>query len=77
MLPILARQVHLDFHTSEHIPDVGARFDKRQWQEALKLGRVNWFKVFATCHQGWSFYPTQFGATHPTLKFDVLGAQIE
>ncbi len=21
------RQIHLDFHTSEHIPDVGAEFD--------------------------------------------------
>lgn len=76
MLPILARQVHLDFHTSEHIPDVGARFDKRQWQEALKLGRVNWINVFAKCHHGWSYYPTQVGAMHPTLGFDLLGAQI-
>lgn len=77
MLPILARQVHLDFHTSEHIPDVGGRFDKRQWQEALKLGRVNWINIFAKCHHGWSYYPTQVGAMHPTLKFDLLGAQIE
>ena len=77
MLPILARQVHLDFHTSEHIPDVGARFSKQQWQEALKLGRVNWINIFAKCHHGWSYYPTQVGAMHPTLKFDLLGAQIE
>ena len=77
MLPILARQVHLDFHTSEHIPDVGARFSKAQWQEALKLGRVNWINIFAKCHHGWSYYPTQIGAMHPTLTFDLLGAQIE
>ncbi len=77
MRPILARQVHLDFHTSEHIPDVGARFDKRQWQEALKLGRVNWINIFAKCHHGWSYYPTRVGAMHPTLTFDLLGAQLE
>ncbi len=77
MRPILARQVHLDFHTSEHIPDVGARFDKQQWQEALRLGRVNWINVFAKCHHGWSYYPTRIGAMHPALRFDLLGAQLE
>jgi hypothetical protein len=77
MLPILARQIHLDFHTSEHIRGVGSRFDKTQWQEALKLGRVNWINIFAKCHHGWSYYPTQVGAMHPTLAFDLLGAQIE
>ena len=77
MRSILARQVHLDFHTSEHIPDVGSRFNKLQWQEALKLGRVNWINIFAKCHHGWSYYPTEVGAMHPTLKFDLLGAQIE
>ena len=47
MLPLPARQIHLDFHTSEHIPDVGSRFDKRQFQEALQLGHVNLINVFA------------------------------
>jgi hypothetical protein len=77
MLPILLRQVHLDFHTSEHIPAVGAAFDKQQWQEALRLGHVNWINLFAKCHHGWSYYPTQVGAVHPALAFDLLGAQIE
>jgi len=77
MLPILARQIHLDFHTSEHIPNVGSRFDKAQWQAALKLGRVNWINIFAKCHHGWSYYLSQIGAIHPTLGFDLLGSQIE
>ena len=77
MQPMLARQIHLDFHTSEHIPGVGSRFSKAQWQEALKLGHVNWINIFAKCHHGWSYYPTQVGAMHPTLEFDLLGAQIE
>ena len=29
------RQVHLDFHTSEQIPNIGAQFDKKQFQSAL------------------------------------------
>jgi hypothetical protein len=72
-----ARQVHLDFHTSEHIPGVGSRFSKKQFQEALQLGRVNWINVFAKGHHGWSFYPTKVGAVHPTLEIDLLGQQIE
>ena len=34
------RQVHLDFHTSPHIPAIGAKFDKKQWQDALKKAHV-------------------------------------
>ena len=26
MPPVPTRQIHLDFHTSEHIPGVGSRF---------------------------------------------------
>ncbi len=73
-LPI--RQVHLDFHTSEHIPEVGARFSKEQWQQALQLGRVNSINIFAKCHHGWSYYPTTVGQPHPTLRRDLLGEQI-
>lgn len=76
MNQVPARQVHLDFHTSEHIPDVGARFAKKQWQQALKLGQVNSINIFAKCHHGWSYYPTRIGNVHPTLKRDLLGEQI-
>jgi hypothetical protein len=74
--PIPSRQVHLDFHTSEHIPDVGSRFNKENWQQALKLGHVNWINIFAKCHHGWSYYPTKIGRQHPTLKIDLMGEQI-
>ncbi len=70
------RQVHLDFHTSELIPGIGERFDKSQWQAALRSGHVNHINIFAKGHHGWSYYPTQVGHTHPNLKFDLLGAQI-
>ena len=71
------RQIHLDFHTSEHIPDIGAAFDKGQFQEALKMGKVNLINVFAKCHHGWSYYPTKIGSPHPNLTIDLLGGQIE
>ena len=38
------RQVHLDFHTSGQIPDIGGRFSKEQFQAALKIGHVDSIK---------------------------------
>ena len=72
-----SRQVHLDFHTSEFIPGIGEKFNKKQFQEALKLGHVNQINIFAKCHHGWSYYPTEVGTEHPNLKFDLLGAEME
>lgn len=71
------RQVHLDFHTSEKIPNIGSEFSKEQFQEMLKVGHVNSITVFSKCHHGWSYHPTKVGTMHPELKFDLLGAQIE
>lgn len=71
------RQVHLDFHTSEHIPDVGARFDATAFAERLSAGKVESVVLFAKCHHGWSYYDTQVGARHPTLGFDLLRAQVD
>lgn len=71
------RQIHLDFHTSEHVPNVGGRFDKRQFQEALQLGHVDSVTVFSKCHHGWAYHPSKANEIHPTLTCDLLGAQIE
>ena len=70
------RQVHLDFHTSEFVP-VGDKFSKEQFQSALKAGDVDSITVFSKCHNGWSYHPTEANEMHPTLKFDLLGAQLE
>jgi hypothetical protein len=35
------RQIHLDFHTSEHCPSVGADFDEESFIRCLKMGHVN------------------------------------
>lgn len=71
------RQIHLDFHTSELIPDVGADFDPDEFADRLATARVNWVTLFAKCHHGLSYYPTKAGTMHPALKFDLLGGQIE
>ena len=74
--PLPRRQVHLDFHTSEHIPEIGAAFSEEEFQAALRLGRVNSVTLFAKCHHSWSYYPTQVGRPHPNLATDLLGRQI-
>ena len=71
------RQVHLDFHTSPEIDNIGAEFDKNQWQNALKTGHVNSITCFATGHHGWSYYDTKIGKKHPHLSFDLLRAQFD
>ncbi|WP_106769282.1 beta-galactosidase trimerization domain-containing protein [Paenibacillus faecalis] len=71
------RQVHLDFHTSEHIMDIGTKFDKAQFQEMLQLGHVDSITVFSKCHHGWAYHPSEANEIHPHLHFDLLGAMIE
>ena len=70
------RQVHLDFHTNGTLP-VGNKFSEEQFIEALKIGHVNSITVFSKCHHGWSYHPTKVNEMHPTLQFDLLGAQLE
>jgi hypothetical protein len=71
------RQVHLDFHTSPLIPDVGVDFDPEEFAKTLKSAYVNSITVFAKCHHGMSYYPTKVGVMHPSLKRDLLGEMVE
>jgi len=71
------RQVHLDFHTGPAIPEIGARFNKKQFQEALTVGHVDSITCFSSGHHGWSYHPTEVGRMHPNLEFDLLAAQME
>lgn len=79
MRKLPARQVHLDFHTSPLIPGVGSKFDKQHFQKCLKEGNVNSITVFAKCHHGYCYYPTQIGTQHPTMTpgFDLTGAMMD
>lgn len=70
------RQVHLDFHTSEFIEDVGRDFRKTDFIAALRRGHANSVTAFAKCHHGWSYYPTKVGHPHPHLKRNLLGEMV-
>ncbi len=71
------RQIHLDFHTSDYLPEVGKNFSKEQFQAALQTANVDAINIFGKGHHSWSYYPTKVGKMHPNLEFDLLGAQIE
>jgi len=73
------RQVHLDFHTSEHIANVGSRFDPEKFADTLVSAKVNSINCFARCHHGWMYYESkQFSERiHPTLERDLLREQIQ
>ena len=71
------RQIHLDFHTSEKIPSVGAKFSKAQFQEMLKRGQADSVTLFSKCHHGLTYHETKVGVRHPQLMCDLLPLQME
>lgn len=73
------RQVHLDFHTSEYITEIGAQFDPDEFAEALKKARVNSINCFGRCHHGYIYYDSQKfpERRHPHLSRNLLVEQIE
>lgn len=72
------RQIHLDFHTSEHIPNVGADFNPDDFVATLKAAHVDSVTLFAKCHHGWSYYQTAVGRPHPNLmRPDLLGDMVK
>ncbi|MEC7288001.1 MAG: hypothetical protein VXU42_04850, partial [Verrucomicrobiota bacterium] len=77
LAPIGQRQIHLDFHTSEHLENIAVAYNKDDFQAALKIGHIDSINLFAKCHHSWSYYPTGIGRMHPNLNFDLLGAQLE
>ena len=73
------RQIHLDFHTSEHIDSVGSAFDPDEFGETLARAKVNSITCFARCHHGWLYFDSKKfpERRHPHLKTDLLARQIE
>ena len=71
------RQIHLDFHTNENIPDIGSRFDAEVFGKAFKDAYVNSVTIFSKCHHGVSYHPTEVGTMHPHLDFDLTRAQLD
>ncbi|HHV99217.1 MAG TPA: beta-galactosidase [Clostridiaceae bacterium] len=64
------RQIHLDFHTSEYIPDVGLNFNPKDFARTFKEASVTSVTVFARGHHGWLYYPSKRfpELVHPNLK---------
>ncbi len=64
------RQIHLDFHTCEHLMDIGSEFDAEEFARTLKQAGVNSITCFARCHHGWLYYPSKQypEKIHPHLK---------
>lgn len=71
------RQVHLDFHTSPLIDEIGRDFDGKAFAETLQKAHVTGVTVFAKCHHGYSYHPAKAGEMHPHLSFDLLGEQLK
>ena len=74
------RQIHLDFHTSEHIPRVGEKFDPQNFASTLHKARVDSITCFARCHHGWMYYGSAAfpKRIHPHLhRVNLLKEQVE
>ena len=74
------RQIHLDFHTSEHIPGIGSDFDPDDFASTLAEAAVDSVTCFARGHHGFIYYPSQLNPEriHPHLVTpDLLPQQIE
>ncbi len=74
------RQIHLDFHTSEVIPGIGADFDPEEFAATLDKARVNSVTTFARCHHGYLYYQSKAHPEriHPQLaRPNLLPEQIE
>ncbi len=73
------RQVHLDFHTSEDIEGIGAKFDPEEFADVVEGARINSITCFGRCHHGWIYYRTKKfpERRHPHLERDLLEEQIE
>lgn len=76
MKPLSYRQIHLDFHTSPLIDDVGSAFNAEEFVQTLQKAHVTSINLFARCHHGFNYYPSKVGRMHPSLKFDLFGAQL-
>ena len=70
MKKLSPRQIHLDFHTSEKIPDVAQNFSAEEFARQMKEAHVSSVTVFARCHHGWLYYPSKKfpELVHPALK---------
>jgi len=79
MTELRFRQIHLDFHTSQHIVGIGSAFDPEEYAATLERARVNSVTTFARCHHGYIYFDTKAfpERRHPHLTRNLLKEQIE
>src|SRR5215467_12388603 len=71
------RKVHIEYHTSRHMPRLAERFNADEFGDRLLAAHVNGATVFAKDMYGYCYFPSKQGRMHPNLSFDLLGAQVK
>lgn len=80
MFECKTRQVHLDFHTSELIENIGAQFEPKEFAQMVKEANINSMTVFARCHHGMLYYQSKENPEriHPHLvRPNLLVEQVD
>ena len=67
---------HPDFHIPAGV-DVGEGFDGEALGRQLAEAGADSIAIFAKCHYGHAYYPTEIGTVHPGLKCDLLGEAVD
>ena len=70
------RKVHIEYHSSRHMPRLAERFNADEFGDRLLAAHVNGATVFAKDMYGYCYFPSTHGRMHPNLSFDLLGAQV-
>ncbi len=70
------RKVHIEYHTSRHMPRLAGRFDADEFGDRLLAAHVNGATVFGKDMYGYTYFPSNHGRMHPNLSFDLLGGQV-
>jgi uncharacterized lipoprotein YddW (UPF0748 family) len=70
------RKVHIEYHTSRHMPRLAERFNAEEFGDRLLAAHVNGATVFAKDMYGYCYFPAKHGRMHPNLAFDLMGAQV-
>lgn len=70
------RKVHLDGHLSPLLDEIGGAFDKKDFQQKLIDSNTAAITLFAKCHHGYTYYPSQVGEMNPALKISLLDEQV-
>ena len=73
----LSRLIHFDFHNVVGIKNFAKNFDEKDFAKALKNACVTHVNFFASCNNGYCYFPTKVGIPYPTLKKDLLGKVID